>query len=507
MPFFFNFSRQYKIWISPKPNQFLPLRNQLRIIHEIQANPGIEMKFIYSRACLNDDAEIKMNEFCLNNGIIPVEFESLLPLLKEEKDQRVAAIACNEIEQYRNNAGGNLASASDCIRSLRHVIENAGIYSDFDVRSTLMDLSIEWVQTLGPLLFFGTQLPNARATNLACNNDFLAFSVQGPESDTPFALSDEATRCVHSLQDVLIDNYSSHHTMATFFDFIEPTLTIFVQKTGQNSLLSAFILKLKQDTTSRNVFDLRQHIAQLMTLHSDKEIQSFLYQCLKETVEKFSGPGIYPNLFKHFSSEKRLTMVVSNNKAHAKLLEVFLQSSIGYYDAIYDHIKSPNEIYQIVQVLRENKKPGGDLSWMPDGQDRMQTDETKLEQYSLKVLRFWREKRPTRLLGVGAQRIQEIPTISEALRDKRPALAFRKAVVGGEIAVIRCLLECRKKNIVPFDINEPSSNGNTALDWANLTKYPSDKIKNTIISLLTDAGAEAHNTTLSEQGAATLQLR
>ena len=506
MPYHFNIKNHYKIWLSPNPNQFLPIRNQLRLIHEIQTNAGVEMRFVYSQACLNDFALDEMRKFCLTHKIIPIAFESLLPLLTKEREREVAAIASQEIEHFRQNTGGNLAAASDCIRLLSVVIETCGIYSDSDVRNTLMQFisnqgsDTSWVDLQGPLLFFGFQIPTRDEIIFMCNNDFLAFSLQGQSHPEPNRLSIEASQCVENLQRVILDNYSRNLTMSKFFDLIDSVIKLLEKGAALDSPVCQFIASMKQDNTPRTLFALRKHLQDLMTCHSDKLVQQFLYECLKQTVTRFSGPEIYPNLFAHLVPARAMKSTMKNDKNHSEFLGSFLRSSIGYYDSIFDNIKSQNEANLVLERLTTGHKPGGDLSWMPDGHKKMVSDDERLNQYASHVLHFWREKRPTKLIGAGAERILAVPALLGAVKDKRYALALRKAVVGGEAAVVKCLLDCRQKRIIDFNINESSSNGNTALDWAIMTDAISADVKEIMIDALQTAGAQTFNASIEGVG-------
>lgn len=500
MQYYYNLKKQYKIWISPNPEQFLSIRNQLRFIHEIHANTGVEMRLVYSSVCLTDDVILKMHKFCTAHNVIPVAFESLIPQLTKPRECQLAAIACEEIEKFRHDEGGNLAAASDCIRLLSVVIETCGVYSDFDVRNTLMRVvsqKISWGVLEGPVLFFGTQMPQPNSNDivLMCNNDFLAFSLQGPAQSDPNRLSSEALRCLENLQQEILDRYSSRLTLGFFLEQMHAIITQCKRELGTTSPVVQYIASLQQDTSLRTLFALRKHLLHLTTLNTDELIQNFLWECLKKSVTWFSGPDIYQNLFAHLIPGRKIDCIVKKDNIHQAYLEVFLRSSIGYYDLIYDNINSPNETLQVLKAIHAGRKAGGDLSWMPDGSSKMTADDAQLTSSAHFISTFWRKK----YFGFGAKDILATPVLVDAINKKHYALTLRKAVVGGKVAIIHCLLVCRTKKIIDFDLNESSSNGNTALDWAILTTTITDEARKNIINMLRAAGAHANNATLDIQ--------
>lgn len=493
--FYFNFKRHYKIWLSPNPNEFLPMRNQLRLIHAMQINPGIEMRLVYSQKCLNYKAIEDLKSFCAQYKIIAVEFESLLEMFTG-KDSLLAKIAMQEIDSFLDNAGGNLGAASDCIRLIKSIIEMGGIYSDLDVKTSLLKLFANipdqnyWVQLKGPVLFFGLQmsLHPKPSTLLMCNNDFLAFSSR-PNQGQTVCLSAEAEECLNNVQDVIVSNYTTPFNMNKFFQIIADVMEGYKLRLKHNKAFSECIQSLVSNKLELSIFLLRARFYSLYTTETDPETKQFLHTCLKLCVIRISGPEIYHNLFVHLAPKREVPLTIPNTAVWSNYKDLFLKSSIGYYDALYELIKSKNEHHSVFAMLKTQQKAGGDFSWMPEGRDQLQTDSKLLAKMAGTIGQFWRQ-RPLRQMNLGAVRILELPPLMEAVREKRYALACRKAAVGGEKNALQVLIECKQRGFINFDVNEASSNGRTALDWVVLTKNIPEQTRKIMIQALHKVGAE-----------------
>jgi hypothetical protein len=75
----------------------------------------------------------------------------------------------------------------------------------------------------------------------------------------------------------------------------------------------------------------------------------------------------------------------------------------------------------------------------------------------------------------------------EAINSELYSQAFRKACAYGAVEVINLLLE-HKSLLKNFDINEKSSNGNTALDWVKKSTID-DKVKVSLVEQFIKLGA------------------
>ena len=138
--FLFNISNQYKIWFSANRDLFLPMTNQLRLIRMRKNNPNVTIHFVYSERYLSPSALANLNTFCLRYNIVPVELDTIFDGITSNTDKQLASLVYKELELYHSNQGGNLGAASDYARLIQKLIEHCGIYSDFDVHSSLEKL-------------------------------------------------------------------------------------------------------------------------------------------------------------------------------------------------------------------------------------------------------------------------------------------------------------------------------------------------------------------------------
>ncbi len=90
------------------------------------------------------------------------------------------------------------------------------------------------------------------------------------------------------------------------------------------------------------------------------------------------------------------------------------------------------------------------------------------------------------LLKQACSSTQKGGEIQEAIDNRSYSQAFRKACAYGAVEVVNIFLQ--NKSLLNFDINEPSSNGKTALDWAKNADID-NKIKEPLVKQLITAGA------------------
>ncbi|TAL58696.1 MAG: hypothetical protein EPN84_12470, partial [Legionella sp.] len=129
-----NLTKHYKIWFSKKEHAFMGYENQRRLKRMRRECPNAQISLIYSASCINKSATERLKNFCNTNKISPIDFDSLDISHFSTKEKRLYSIARNEIDKSRNNQGGNLAAASDCIRRIIPIIEKCGTYSDLDIQ-------------------------------------------------------------------------------------------------------------------------------------------------------------------------------------------------------------------------------------------------------------------------------------------------------------------------------------------------------------------------------------
>ncbi|MDZ5761935.1 putative glycosyltransferase [Candidatus Cyrtobacter comes] len=127
-------TKLYKIWFNKNPEEWLDVENQLRFIHMVQKHPEAKISFLYSRELLSERATSDMEEFCKKHGIQPVSIEIFKDKLRNETEKELFDTACTELRRWKDHTGGNPASASDIFRILTPVMNDLGVYSDFDIK-------------------------------------------------------------------------------------------------------------------------------------------------------------------------------------------------------------------------------------------------------------------------------------------------------------------------------------------------------------------------------------
>lgn len=130
-----SFKRFFWIWFSKDPAQFMGIENEVRLIRARHLHKNTEFTLVYSEKVLDSETLVKLKTFTKKHNIKLLDFDKELPhFLKHEIDKKIYQLAKDEIAYSQDEQGGNLAAASDCVRTLIPLIENWGNYTDFDVR-------------------------------------------------------------------------------------------------------------------------------------------------------------------------------------------------------------------------------------------------------------------------------------------------------------------------------------------------------------------------------------
>lgn len=199
-----NTQKQLKIWFSDKPEEFLGIENELRLIHACQKNPNADFTLLYSSHCLSWPAHRHLKQFCKKHHVIPLDFDTTVrSKLHHSLDIALYEKAKCEIRYSKAKKGGNLAAASDCARLLVPVLEAAGIYSDFDVK---LDFSKKPKQVLvkSPLLLQVDALEKEGKVGYSFNNEVLAATVNPSNQQ----LSADALSQLRLLQQEVLRRYA-----------------------------------------------------------------------------------------------------------------------------------------------------------------------------------------------------------------------------------------------------------------------------------------------------------
>ncbi len=491
--FLYSLEKYYRIWFSDKPEVFLGTENELRFIRMREANPAAQLYFIYSGRCLSAAAFARMNDFCQTHRITPINFDDQVRgLLTDPLDIKMYELAEAEItacikpdEKYHH---GNLAAAADCTRLLVPVIENYGIYSDYDVTLHLSDLKQTLFEIKAPLLlnaevkFFegGMALPHI-------NSDFIAFAVDRYNQSK---ICKEALIAVRQIQDEIISNYTKPVTFTTFCR--DQSVLNKLNIPGAKQAFAMFSKLYQQDPS---VFNFRKFASTVtipgLSQLENKLLQVYLY---KGSVISVSGPGVYTAMYKQLLPKGHdycPVMIPSQKNEWHNYFGMYRKSSLGEYDALYDCVDTTNTLTASNKTV--NVKTGDlcDSSWTSEGVAAKAKREEKMVRAATCISRLWRNGMSIHAKLLSKAKSCASPQYLQDLRDKKYSLVLRKASNDLNLDLIKLLLELKGRG-VGFDINGlSSSKPYTALDWAEnaVTKHP--KIKKEVIKSLKDAGAKS----------------
>ncbi len=398
MSWLLNTKKHYKIWFSDIPDIFLGIENQLRFIRAREKNPDITLGFVYSSSILSDIARASLNKFCTQFNIIPMDFDADLPnLLHHELDRRIYDIAKQEI----HNKAGVLASASDCVRTLIPLIEQFGIYSDFDVGIEFADIPKQMA------IKYPVILPvDYREHVMAINLDFIAtaYCEQNEKHLHP-----EAIECIRNIQISILNRYKIPLTA-----FITPTFRGLGTAVLADPLMLGVIEGFFRMFPSATIFDFRAYCKTPQLEHrlllpkgdwalvpqptSKKLSEHFLFL----SVIYFSGgvpfAGIYETLIPALGFSNG-PIGVQPSKQWSLLVKALEQSSL-----------EANKLRKAV-ITRNNMSVGNlterqaiklgirDGSWSQVGKAEMQQREQILSDAANTIGRVWKKTKSRLLTG------------------------------------------------------------------------------------------------------------
>ncbi len=484
--YLFNLTRYYKIWFSTNSEIFLGPENELRFIHMRRKNPDAILHLVYSSRCLSSNAIADLERFCNIHQIFAVDFESFRQKMIHPQDIALYELAREEISRSLNKTGGNMAAASDCARLLIPIIEQCGIYSDFDVSTNLSTLS-PMVSLRGPLLKMGNYSVNFNNTiTLDPNCDFLAFAVA---NEISFELAPDTIIAIRNLQERIIANYNMPLTLDTLFLFYSVTEL-------QKSLLyksSAIIFEgfIKSSSSTPSIFDFRSFLWSQEEL--DAKVKHFLTLL---SVTSISGPAIYPLLYKNYFPKdvNRIPAAIPRDSRWLPFLKIYERCMVSYYDGIYDLVHSKNNMLE----AKNSQSRVSDQSWIPCGMTAKLERETKMHNCASAIQGFWHHRLFWKnnfvheAMCVRLKKICKEEQILKPALEKNYLLALKKAALTFNLPVVELLLFFKTQRGLSFEINTASSNGKTVLDWAmtNKPKKSSDELAQAkITELLKAAGA------------------
>ena len=484
----FNLAKFYRIWISPSPNEFLDLENVLRFIRLRSQHPKAQIAFIYSSRCLNAKALSDLQLFCKQHRLISIDFDSQLPAqLKTKNDLALYACAKDEIDNTRANQNGNLAAASDCIRIMRAVIEEWGIYSDHDVSFNFSPLISQatFLQLKAPVLlsvcFMPTPNPNTKL--ISANSDFLAFATDIDSNK----LTSEALKALENLQARAISNYESPMSLNKLTSADDVSLA--------NSAVKQIYAAITQGKNFKTIFEFRRICAEFFT-NNTKYSKLTQKNFMTSTVTCMAGPNIYNYLYQHLSPiQPYAGQAIQNKPEWEHYLTAYQKSDAYYYGKIQECIVLNNRL----DVILFGRKPGGDSSWTPDGakSKRERINKMTAAGHTLLFALQGRKAAQASLL------LQAKPICSplhyKLLSEKNYSLVFRQACNDLNLPLVALLLHFKQR--ITLKLDQCSSNGKNALDWALSSAQKNESNREKIVALLKQAGIKPSNTTSAIQKA------
>ncbi len=196
----------YKIWFNKDKDQFLDEENKLRFIRMREKNPGATISFLYCKYLLSSSALADMEKFCKQHKIQAVSLESFKDKLTGD-ERALFTILFEELQSWRDDKGGNPAAASDIARILTPIMDQLGIYSDFDVEVDFSKLESSVPHKgcilLSPSRAIITVSNGNRSISYPINNEFIACA-----RDEAGNLHKDALDFIKGLQASIVAAYS-----------------------------------------------------------------------------------------------------------------------------------------------------------------------------------------------------------------------------------------------------------------------------------------------------------
>ncbi len=195
--------KHYKIWFSKDKNTFLGSENTLRLIRLRNKHPDMIISLVYSAGILTEKAQLELIHFCKRINIQPVDFDTQIQdSIEDELDSTLYDIASLEIKKCVHEVGGNMAAASDCVRLISPIIEQLGIYSDFDI-----ELDLTYLPSLSEVLYEnGPYLLQYCEKQFSFNNETLAFSIDALNYER---MSNAGAQKLRFIQNEVIESYAN----------------------------------------------------------------------------------------------------------------------------------------------------------------------------------------------------------------------------------------------------------------------------------------------------------
>lgn len=320
--------KHVKIWFSKDENTFLNPENQLRLVKIRAKNKNDEISFIYSKTLLSDQAKLDLFRFCQRHNIKAYSIENDISPHLSPTEKELMHYALMEIQAAKENAGGNLAAASDIVRVLSPVYQK-GIYSDMDVFSFDTTRLSAQVSVHAPMILnIGSIVmpPNDNSAEnkteaverIILNNDIFAI----PEVDQSQSVEErnksveQQRQLIESYHQLILSGYkdfrSNFNKFLKFFDIkidkYMQDLEYYYPDAHDRNLMYCIL----EDIPGDDPISVRNNINKIIYDPSERMKNILLYQ--DRFYRKF--PISSPNVSKHFYNMTNVSLhtAVKNNR-------------------------------------------------------------------------------------------------------------------------------------------------------------------------------------------------
>lgn len=416
MTYNFNPHRHVKIWLSKDKDSFLNLENRVRLVKMRDDNPEDEITFIYDSSLLSARAELELQTFCKQYGIIAKDVRTeIIPFCATDNQQTLIALYEDEIGNL--DTGGNLAAASDILRWLKPVYDS-GIYSDFDIEVSTRDFPAT-LTVDRPILFNLGSFGSAGDNHPTANNDIIAvidsqaaqFQItriqlaistlcrRKPQSfsnsflmapEAPFYLNHNTELSARQRRAEIIEITADNQIFSQFVLGTQQNIT--TEKSQINSVLAAARLQRQiiksnlQSSIGKNLPKIEYKQAQaLLAIQDDEKFleqvrQKLRMQLIKSSVIKSTGPGtIISSLFplSSYSDETLKEVIAPFSIANYGIEKGFNSKNTLPLFASEQSLITHNDTLNQFEV--------SDVSWLEEGQNAIKEREKKITEQQLLI--------------------------------------------------------------------------------------------------------------------------
>lgn len=498
MKYLFNPHRHVKIWLSKEPDSFLNIENQLRFIRFRNMCSKDEINFVFDGALLSASATANLSLFCKKHNIIPHDV-NLDIVKKSQTREELQLVRLYQLEIASLKQGGNLGAASDILRWLKPIY-SLGTYTDFDVlvnTSRLPDI----IETEASILFSlkaNNQISDIQSVDLNIDK----ISIVDCDAALPFI--QKIQQRIYRSSSIVQDSSSP------YMDYI------IASKDSERRLLSPILgaridlqdspevvslRQLHRLSIGKSALSLRKSIIEFT--ENNLRFTGFIRESFKvekhpDTIKVFEYilPKLQSHSLQELADDKIFSLARINFRQNLLMKNVIHTSGTApvllsmFGKVLYNSVQMAKEImpfsytkYQLDGAfysnncaVRVDKKLTNDLSWLEKGEQKIAEYEKIAANAASSIQGFWKHHlfwKSNFSHNPLINRIKAICTNQQlltALSNHNYALALRKASSELWMPIVILLLDYKQNRGIQFNINDSSSNGNTALDWVRKAK-------------------------------------